>query len=66
MARYVLKLMGKDEYLYSVNSDKFIETTDKPNKAKVYSDSMLEENRIQISNEVKSQFGTRIEVVRIL
>ena len=66
MARYVLKLAGTNNYLYTVNGNTFIRTTDNPAKAKVYSDSMLEEKRMDIVSEVRKEYNTLIAVVRVL
>jgi len=64
--RYILKLAGTNEYLYEVHDDTYTETTTDATRAKVYSDSMIEERRLLISKEVRRQFGTIVEVVRVI
>lgn len=66
MARYILKLAGKNEYLQAVDKTRYLKTTEDPNRAKVYSDNMLNERRFLISREVRAQYGCYVEVIRII
>ena len=66
MARYILKVAGTQDYLYQVYGDRMIETTHKPENAKEYSESMLEQDRLKIAKQVRNEFGTYVEVVRVL
>ena len=66
MAKWIIKVADEKMFIDTVKKDKFITLTNKSSKAKVFTDRSLEEVRSFLADEVRIQFSSRAEAVRVL